>query len=671
MGFSLFTRDKSSDSSEAKAKASLFTKIRSNIKTNRGTGRQNKSVSHNFRNNEPSFGTSSFSAYQNNTPVNSPDGSINNLNNSLNNGQFNPDNPLTGFMNGANNQGLDSVNGSSYNQADSKQNKVDNYDDISNNYYKYKSDESYLNEEGRNKDHLYIAPGEPLVKKKKTPEEIKAEENAKLFDNKATGDDNRDLNKAPLFATQNTIIRTSDDKDENEVLSALENTDKSAETEEDSPYIAPGAPLNRKANKRSAADSITDSALNSQDTVLSRKDTKKAQVNDDSDSIYITPGAKPKVFDKKEDDGPIYITPGAEGDRLNAQRKKQQELAQENKATLNESAAQKIAESNLQEKLNSIDDLPRFKETADYEQKNIQKTLNKSIFANVKDTSVNTETANGFAFNKAEEAAMLNGSDNRNISGGVYFFLFVRQLFASFFNYTNLGVVFARSALQWIGPSKPGFMPIPYFGIGFICSLFALILEDYTNPLLCAQLVLVVYLLLVGCDGFRGLGKLLSEFSQRKSDTYVKAVIVIITAAIFTACFEYYISVLKPDLSFCFGFGVVVMLSALCATSINYGENDDPVSSYGSLGLTGLLMSLVFCVAVTFMIVEWQIALSMIGICAFTRLVLGQYIYAKGINASIEVVCSVQLITMILLMLDLLFATQSFNFIAESFLRLL
>lgn len=666
MGFSLFTRDKSSDSSEAKAKASLFTKIRSNIKTNRGTGRQNKSVSHNFGNNEPSFGTGSFSAYQNNTPANSTDGSLNNFNN-LNNGQFDSNNPLTGFMNGTDNQGLNSASGISAAKTGSEQNKPDNYDDISNNYYKYKSDESYLNEEGRDKDHLYIAPGEPLVKKKKTPEEIKAEENAKLFDNKATGDDNRALNKAPFFATQNTIIRTSDDKDDDEIRSALENTENKAEAEEDSPYIAPGAPLTRNTQKHNDTDSIQES----QSAAVKHKESRKAPVSDDQDSIYITPGARPKVFDKKKDDGPIYITPGAEGDRLNAQRKKQQELAQENQSASDNEGVQKISEQSLQEKLNSIDDLPRFKEPADYDQKNMQKTLNKSIFANVKDTSVNTETAAGFTFDKAEDSALLNGSDNRNISGGIYFFLFIRQLFASFFNYTNLGVVFARSAQQWIGPSKPGFMPIPYFGIGFICSLFALILEDYTNPLLCAQLVLVVYLLLVGCDGFRGIGKLLSEFSQRKSDNYVKAVIVIITAAIFTACFEYYISVLKPDLSFCFGFGVVVMLSALCATSINYGENDDPVSSYGSLGLTGLLMSLVFCVAVTFMIVEWQIALSMIGICAFTRLVLGQYIYAKGINASIEVVCSVQLITMILLMLDLLFATQSFNFIAESFLRVL
>ena len=113
------------------------------------------------------------------------------------------------------------------------------------------------------------------------------------------------------------------------------------------------------------------------------------------------------------------------------------------------------------------------------------------------------------------------------------------------------------------------------------------------------------------------------------------------------------------------------MLSALCATSINYGGNDDPVSSYGSLGLLGLTLSVIFCVALTFLILEWQIALSMIGICAFTRLVLGQYIYAKGMNASIEIVCSVQLITMILLMLDLLFATHSFNFISEYFLGLL
>lgn len=669
MGFSLFTRDNSSEGSEAKAKASLFTKIRSNIKTNKGSARQNRSVNHNFRNNEPSFGSSSFTPYQNsqnNSPANTNVPSDQNLQFGENN-QLNQSNPLTGFTDNTSAQGQNPAD-SNFSNSDNSS-KVDNYDDISNNYYKYKSDESYLNEEGRNKDHLYIAPGEPLIKKKKTPEELKAEENAKLFDNKSTGDDNRDLNKAPLFATQNTIIRTSEDKDEEEIRSVLNNSEDKAvdEEEEDSPYITPGAPLNR--NKKRAAKSEDSSENNS---YARRELFEKTRLNapaDDSDSIYITPGAKPKVYDKKDDDGPIYITPGAEGDRLNAERQKKQAMLEEQRAASEKEAQTNVKsalDSNLKEQLNSLDDLPRFKEPADYDHKNIQNTLNKTIFANVKDTSVNTAEVSSM-----EDTAQVNSSGSGSISGGIYLFLFIRQLFASFFNFTNLGVVFSRSALQWVGPSKPGFMPIPYFAVGFICSLFALGIEDYTNPLLCAQLVLVIYLLLVGCDGFRGIGKLLGEFSQRKPDNYVKATIVIITAAIFTACFEYYISVLKPDLTFCFGFGAVVMLSALCATSINYGGNDDPVSSYGSLGLLGLTLSVLFCIALTFLILEWQIALSMIGICAFARLVLGQYIYAKGINASIEIVCGVQLITMILLMLDLLFASQSFNFISETFSGLL
>ncbi len=669
MGFSLFTRDNSSEGSEAKAKASLFTKIRSNIKTNKGASRQNRSVNHNFRNNEPSFGSSSFSSYQNsqnNSPANSNAGLEQNLQFGENN-QFSQNNPLTDFMENTSAQNQSNSAQSQFSNSDNTP-KVDNYEDISSNYYKYKSDESYLNEEGRNSDHLYIAPGEPLVKKKKTPEDLKAEENAKLFNHKATGDDNGDLNKAPRFATQNTIIRTSEDKDE-EVRSALENTaDKPSDEEEDSPYITPGAPLNRtKKHSSSATESFENSGYASRELF---EKTKLNEPSDDSDSIYITPGAKPKVFDKKKDDGPIYITPGAEGDRLNAERMNKQALLEEQKAALEKEALSEVKsalDSNLKDQISSLDDLPRFKEPDDYNQKNIQNTLNKTIFANVKDTSADTAEA----VNSREDSTLLNGSGLGSISGGIYLFLFIRQLFASFFNYTNLGVVFSRSALQFVGPSKPGFMPIPYFCIGFICSLFALLLDDYTKPLLCAQLVLVIYLLLVGCDGFRGIGKLLGEFAQRKPDNYVTAVIVIITAALFTACFEYYISVLKPDLAFCFGFGIVVMLSALCATSINYGGNDDPVSSYGSLGLLGLTLSVIFCVALTFMILEWQIALSMIGICAFTRLVLGQYIYAKGMNASIEIVCSVQLITMILLMLDLLFASHSFNFISEDFLRLL
>ena len=257
----------------------------------------------------------------------------------------------------------------------------------------------------------------------------------------------------------------------------------------------------------------------------------------------------------------------------------------------------------------------------------------------------------------------MNLPPDQKISFGVFLFLFIRQFFAAFFNYTNLGVVFSRSARQWLGPSRPEFMPFPYFLIGFLCSLFAVFMDDYAKPTLCAQLTFVLYLIFTGCNSFRGFGVILSAFALRRLDTYVKAVVVLIMAAIFTTTFEFYLSELKPDLMFCIGFGIMIMLSALCATSINYGCNDDPVSSYGSLSLMGLIIIVIIGTAVTFTLLNFWVALSMIGICAFTRLVLGQYIYVKNISASCDVVCGVQIVTMLLLMLDLLFVSHSFEFL--------
>ncbi len=71
------------------------------------------------------------------------------------------------------------------------------------------------------------------------------------------------------------------------------------------------------------------------------------------------------------------------------------------------------------------------------------------------------------------------------------------------------------------------------------------------------------------------------------------------------------------------------------------------------------------------MVLEWQITPFMIGIYAFTRLVLGQYFYDIDINTSIEIVCSIQMITMSLLMLDLLFASLSFEFIKPNFFEMI
>lgn len=51
---------------------------------------------------------------------------------------------------------------------------------------------------------------------------------------------------------------------------------------------------------------------------------------------------------------------------------------------------------------------------------------------------------------------------NNEISAFVYVLVFIRQLVASFFNFTNLGALFPKQSLSILGPSAPAFMPLPY-----------------------------------------------------------------------------------------------------------------------------------------------------------------------------------------------------------------
>lgn len=628
MGFSLFSKDKSDN--QSKAKASIFGKLRNSVKSG---STQNRTLLHDFDNNEPSFGQSHPSSIENPHDIdNYQADNFNNISAQIHseNQQMTPEKTLS--------------------QTTSIENKV--VDDVpaeqespQNNYYTYHGDESYLDEAGRNEDHLYIGPGEPLTPKKPKPlfEKLRQQvseaqfEQSKVDNNVSTGD--------KAYVTQNTIIKTNNyDKDISVPVNTLNQTEKelynsnlnSSQSDlnlerkenysEDEPlYITPGAPLSEKQNK------------------------KKQPVNDGP--IYITPGFKGTT---SLNNGKVSITPEQGSDFIEKSpidaphiSKISENLStsadQDQSIMTNELSSESIKTDVIEQKTQPNTE----KNITDSTPISIDKA---AIFNNVKQNDISAYSNDSNVHGEGKISALMNC------------LLFIRQLFAAFFNYTNLGVIFQNSALTWIGPSKPGFMPIPFFVIGFICSLFSILLNELTKPSLCAHLVLIVYLIFTGCNGFRGIGKLLSAFSQRKIDGYIQALIVIIFAAIFTTTFQYFVTEMNVDFTFSLGFGVLVMLSALCATSINYGSNDDPVSSYGSLGLTGLISSVIICLGITFTFLDWQIALSMVGIIFFTRLIIGQFMYVKGISASCDIVCSIQLISMILLMLDLLLFGNSVSF---------
>lgn len=311
-------------------------------------------------------------------------------------------------------------------------------------------------------------------------------------------------------------------------------------------------------------------------------------------------------------------------------------------------------------------------------------TAQSSIFANVKNTNLNFDPQiaqsqeSGFNQNVQTQPNMQNQQRvqnqsvpadnqtkvNNEISAFVYVLVFIRQLVASFFNFTNLGALFPKQSLSILGPSAPAFMPLPYFVIGFVTCLLAMFMQSVCRSgSFCAAVAALFFFALTGSGAFRGIGHLCTAISLRKLDTYGKILVTLFVISLFARSIQYYTKYMEIDFYFCLGFAVVFMISSFTATTLNFGSSDDPVSSFGTLGLKGLIADAVICLAITFVVLDWQIALTMLGICLLSRVLIGQFMLVKGIKASTDMVCALQLITAILLMLEIIFTNGYFTFV--------
>ena len=465
-------------------------------------------------------------------------------------------------------------------------------------YYTYKANEAYLNEEGRDSGHLYIAPGEPLRPRKPKVEVKKEEEKTPI--------------QTDLFSN-NTMVQGD--------ISA---------------HIANEAKLN----------SLNDASIKEEKT-----DVNKA----------------------------VQDNTSTEQNTVAANNHAPQDLA---KPSFEDSATQNnIADNSLNQQASFADNQPQ----------NVGgNTAQSSIFANVKNTNLNfgpeslqtqnsapnyNQTAqvqpNVQAQQIPNETAVADNQNkvNNEISAFVYVFVFLRQLIASFFNFTNLGALFPKQALSILGPSAPAFMPLPYFVIGYITCALAMFMQSVCQSgSLCAAVVTLFFFALTGSGAFRGIGHLCTAISLRKIDTYGKILITLIVISLFARSIQYFSKYMELDFYFCLGFAVIFMLSSFTATTLNFGSSDDPVSSFGTLGLKGLIAGTIICLAITFAVLDWQIALTMLGICLLCRVLIGQFMVVKGIKASTDMVCALQLITAILLMLEIVFTNGYFTFINPALL---
>ena len=460
-------------------------------------------------------------------------------------------------------------------------------------YYTYKANEAYLNEEGRDSGHLYIAPGEPLRPRKPKAEVKQEEEKAPI--------------QTDLFSN-NTMVQG--EIPAHVATEAKQNSQNTAPVKEDNPAVNTSVKENTVAVQNTVGANI--------------------------------PGSQ--IIDK-----PSF-----------------ENATQSNHAD------------------NQINQQATF---ANNQQSNVGgSTAQSSIFANVKNTNLNFGTQSDQTQNSehnfnqnaqvqpnvqaqqqvpnAHVASNNQTKVNNEISASVYVLVFLRQLVSSFFNFTNLGALFPKQALSILGPSAPVFMPIPYFVIGFVTCALAMFMQSVCQShSLCAAVVTMLFFALTGSGAFRGIGLLCTAISLRKIDTYGKILITLIVISLFAKSIQYFSQYMELDIYFCLGFAVIFVLSSFTATTLNFGSSDDPVSSFGTLGLKGLIADAVICLAITFVVLDWQIALTMLGICLLSRVLIGQFMLVKGIKASTDMICALQLITAILLMLEIIFTNGYFTFV--------
>lgn len=604
MAFGIFSKNKNNQQNEDSGKvASLFKKIRLNVNQTSG-----KTINRDF-DSEPSFGQ----VNQNYASIDPTQGNPSQNVNSQD--QFASAFSDPGFTNIvppqnlepklqtsdfdlSNSQGLSQPNTQTHEEetiyaVGPSERELKKHD-----YYTYKANEAYLNEEGRDSGHLYIAPGEPL-RPRKPKAEVKQEEEKTPI-------------QTDLFSN-NTMVQG------------------------DIP-----------------AHIATDTKQNSQNT---------APVNEDKPAVNTS---------VKENTVAVQNTVEANNPTSNSFAKPSFENTTQSNPADNQINQQATFANNQQANVGGS-------------------TAQSSIFANVKNTNLNfgplAEQTNNSEPNFNQNAQVQPNvqaqqqvpnehlaSDtqtkvNNEISGFVYVLVFLRQLVASFFNFTNLGALFPKQALSILGPSAPAFMPLPYFVIGLITCALAMFMQSVCQSYsLCAAVVTMFFFALTGSGAFRGIGHLCTAISLRKIDTYGKILITLIVISLFARSIQYFSKYMELDFYFCLGFAVIFMLSSFTATTLNFGSSDDPVSSFGTLGLKGLIAGTIISLVITFVVLDWQIALTMLGICLLCRVLIGQFMVVKGIKASTDMVCALQLITAILLMLELIFTNGYFTFINPALL---
>ena len=93
------------------------------------------------------------------------------------------------------------------------------------------------------------------------------------------------------------------------------------------------------------------------------------------------------------------------------------------------------------------------------------------------------------------------------------------------------------------------------------------------------------------------------------------------------------------------------MLSALSGCTLSFGTEPDPVDSYGTMSIGGLLFSVVLTLAALYLCLPPLAATSFFGLALLMRLGAGCFMGSRGMFPSRDLVNAVQMLSLLVLLL--------------------
>ena len=263
-----------------------------------------------------------------------------------------------------------------------------------------------------------------------------------------------------------------------------------------------------------------------------------------------------------------------------------------------------------------------------------------------------------------------NMPSDESVGIGLMLFLYVRQLFASFFTYTTLPLMAPHLAMR-LGPCYPSSMPIPYFFVGLLAGLVGGSLHSALNLETVGVVSAVIYLMLTGITAYKGIYRICTFITRRRHDMILLAASVMVPLLIFMWLSNILLTQAGNNLlEVSLLFAIASMLSAATASSLTWNFPQDPIDSCGIMTTKGLLFVIALCLFVAFGLMNYIVGLSVLGVSIVMRLIFGYCIAKNQGTAQRPYVYALQYFTLFAILLDLiLLKSQNYQILSQPFLE--